>query len=75
MYCVTFDLWVSKSYPVIWNFRSIDIQGVSKVYPVYFDMCVYKHYILMIRANSEISSVLFISFQFVLWKILNFHLP
>ena len=62
-------------YLVTWDFRSMDVLSVSKFYPVPFDTCNHKPYLLVFGSNFEISSVLFPFFRSGLWTNLHSTFP
>ena len=61
-YLATFSSGVSEVYLVTWTFSSMDVQSFSELYLASFDPCIRKPYLLMLRSDLEISSVLFLSF-------------
>ena len=61
-YLATFSSGVSEVYLVTWTFRSMDVQSVSEFYLASFYPCIRKPYLLVLRSDLEISSVLFLSF-------------
>ena len=62
VYFANFDLVTYEVYLETVNFRSVDVQSVSKLYLSYFDTCVHKRYFMMFRSNLDIYYVLFLSF-------------
>ena len=62
-YLANLDSRMSEAYVVTCNFISIEVLSVFEVYFAYFDLCICNPYLLMFKANLEISPILLPSFQ------------